>query len=436
LVAVATKFSLKSEKNPVALFFSIALAAPMLKAEVAGFAGIRSIIELDYIRILTLAVLMPLCLAEFKNKKSREKSRYGFDYILGGYILLCLILQAVNDSVTGLIRSTIYWSIDVIIPYYAISRGVKNIESVREISASISLSCLIVAAVAIFEFYKSWLLYIPMSAALGLNSDPFYLQRGDYVRAIGPTSQAIALGFVLVVGVAAFSYLRNYVKHRCAYLVGLLILLLGEIASLSKGPWLGLILFISLYVFTGRNVLRYLVRAIIVLVPAVIFLMTSELGEEITAYLPFVGTLDTGSQTYRELLLTKSLEIIYDNPIFGSTDFLLRMEDLRQGQGIIDLVNTYLIVALSTGLLGLGLYCAFFVAVLTKLFGMISVGSKEDVDVNLLARFLFSCVTSMLFIIIAVSPIAQIPIFIWTVSALACSVIINYSVDGGKLEKI
>jgi hypothetical protein len=64
------------------------------------------------------------------------------------------------------------------------------------------------------------------------------------------------------------------------------------------------------------------------------------------------------------------------------------------------------------------------------------VGSKEDFDVNPLARFLFSCITSMLFIIIAVSPIAQIPIFIWTVSALACSVIINYSVDGGKLEKI
>jgi hypothetical protein len=420
LLSIALKYASKFEKNPVALFFLVLLAVPVLKVEVPGFAGIRSFIEIDYIRIITIAILLPVCVTEYKSRKNQPSSLARYEYFLVFYILLCLCLQALNDSFTGLIRAAIYWVVDVAIPYYAISRGVKDFKKFVEVVASIALSCFLVAAIATVEFFKSWLLYIPVNEALGISSTPFYLQRGDYVRAIGPTGQAIALGFVLVIGMSAYSYLKKHSNNRWPYIIGLFILLMGEVASLSKGPWLGLMLFYCLYFLTGGQVRKFLSRALLTIIPVVLFLATSEYGKKISAYLPFVGTLDTGSQTYRELLLEKSLEIIFENPFFGSTDFLLQMEDLRQGQGIIDLVNTYLIVALNTGLIGLGLYCAFFASVLLKLFR--SIDQREiHSNKNLLGRYLFSIMSSALLMIFAVSPIAQIPIYIWTLPALAYS---------------
>jgi hypothetical protein len=51
------------------------------------------------------------------------------------------------------------------------------------------------------------------------------------------------------------------------------------------------------------------------------------------------------------------------NPLFGNLFFIENMEGLRQGQGIIDLVNVYAAVALKSGLVGLFLFLIGFVLV-------------------------------------------------------------------------
>ena len=39
------------------------------------------------------------------------------------------------------------------------------------------------------------------------------------------------------------------------------------------------------------------------------------------------------------------------------------METMRQGEGIIDIVNSYLQVALETGLVGLGFFLLIFISI-------------------------------------------------------------------------
>ena len=94
-------------------------------------------------------------------------------------------------------------------------------------------------------------------------------------------------------------------------------------------------------------------------------LLASPAGRTIIDYLPFVGTVDAGTVTYRERLFDISIEVIKQNPVLGAADVMQLpvMQQLRQGAGIIDIVNTYLLVALVTGLVGLSLFAGFFIAV-------------------------------------------------------------------------
>src|SRR5262249_14572757 len=112
------------------------------------------------------------------------------------------------------------------------------------------------------------------------------------------------------------------------------------------------------YVALGPNGPRQAVRAIAFGVPVAAVVLVTPLGDRILANLPFVGTVATGAVTYRQELAGRSWELVQQNLLFGDAFALLQLEDLRQGEGIIDLVNTYASIALFYGLVGLTLFLA------------------------------------------------------------------------------
>jgi O-antigen ligase len=69
--------------------------------------------------------------------------------------------------------------------------------------------------------------------------------------------------------------------------------------------------------------------------------------------------VDQSNVTYRQELFEATLMMVGQRPWFGTIHVLDHLEHLRQGQGIIDLVNTYAIYAMSYGLVGLGLFVVF-----------------------------------------------------------------------------
>ena len=70
--------------------------------------------------------------------------------------------------------------------------------------------------------------------------------------------------------------------------------------------------------------------------------------------IPFFGqSTDDASVDYRQRLAERSWELIQLHPFFGDPLVLTKMEDLRQGEGIIDLVNTYAGITLFYGSIGL-----------------------------------------------------------------------------------
>jgi len=407
----------QKENNKIALFFFLFLALPQNKDDIPGFGIVEHIFALDYLKLITIIILVPLCIKARREAIKNGTPSFASDYILLLYVALTLGLKFQYDTFTGVLRALTMWCLDILIPYYAISRSVKGLKGFRDVAMSFAIAAMIVSAVGVFEFSKTWLLYSSLGDAWGVSSISIYLSRADLLRANATSGQAIILGYVIAVGIGLYLYLRHSVPSTKLWVLGFLLLIAGEISPLSKGPWVGAVAMLLLFMALSPARLSHAAKLLFVLPLLSIGLLTTDMGTKIMGFLPFVGTVDEGSSAYRQLLFDTSIRIIMDNPFFGSIDFLDKMENLRQGQGIIDLVNTFLIVALNTGLVGLGLFLSFYGMIM---WGILRTKQLADTNVEVLAlrNSLLSVMCGNLIIMASVSPIFHASILYIGIGAL------------------
>jgi O-antigen ligase len=149
-------------------------------------------------------------------------------------------------------------------------------------------------------------------------------------------------------------------------------------------------------------------------------LLASPAGQTIIDHLPFIGTVGERNVTYRQRLAEISIEVIMQNPFFGNFDFIYSpaLQELKHGEGIIDIVNTYLGIALASGLVGLSLFSGFFIAVAVRIFkGLRNLADRND-ELYLLGQVLLSTLLGILVILLTVSSISVIPVIYWSVAGL------------------
>jgi O-antigen ligase len=148
--------------------------------------------------------------------------------------------------------------------------------------------------------------------------------------------------------------------------------------------------------------------------------MTS-FGEKIIDLLPWVGGAADDTVTYRQQLLKISIYVIFQNPFFGAFDFMYSpaMQELKQGQGIIDIVNTYVGVALRSGLIGLSLFLGFFIVVAVGIFKGMKNLDDTNSELYILGQVLFSTLIGILVIIFTVSSVSVIPVIYWSVAGIS-----------------
>ncbi len=143
----------------------------------------------------------------------------------------------------------------------------------------------------------------------------------------------------------------------------------------------------------------------------------TSLGEKIAAVLPFLGgTIDSSNIDYRGRLWTRGWEIVRDNPLFGDQYALARMQDLRQGQGIVDFVNGYLAELLATGFVGLTLFLLVVLPALKKLLAVSRTIKLTDQRFGMAGASLASCILGTLFLWALGGPD---PSVLWAFVALA-----------------
>ena len=147
----------------------------------------------------------------------------------------------------------------------------------------------------------------------------------------------------------------------------------------------------------------------------------SPYADKVIAFLPFVGNINEGSIDYRQRLAEITWTLVQQNPLLGTPYFSNYMEELRQGQGIIDIVNTYAVIALGYGLIGLGLFVAFFGLLAIRCIKAVRRFFNVDSDFSMMGASLVACIFGTLLIIATVSNYLSIPYLYFALAGLTAA---------------
>jgi len=411
----------RHENNPPALFYIILFALPMDAAQIPGMGLFNALFELSHSRILELLILLPAFISLRRQSGTLSFGRLASDKVLFTYLLLTSALYLRDTTVTASLRQAFYLCLGVFLPYAVFSRSLRNLQAFRDVLLSFVLASLVLALIACFEFAKNWLLYQPLISALNMGEGMTgYFVRDGMLRVVASAGHPIVLGYLMVVGLGLFLFLQHSIKHNYIRRSSMALLAVGIIVPLSRGPWVGAAVLLVVFIATGRYAARRLISLALaaMLVLNVISMLPG--GERVINLLPFVGSTESENISYRERLITNSTIVINRNPWFGSIDYLKtpEMEAMRQGQGIIDVVNSYISIALETGLVGLGLFVAFFIMILIRIFRAMRLISDKDSEEYLLGRVLLATLLAILIIIFTVSSISFIPLVYWSVAGM------------------
>ncbi|MET0544038.1 MAG: O-antigen ligase family protein [Variovorax sp.] len=410
------------EQNVPALFLALLFVVPPAQHDIPGMGLVNFFFGLNWPRLLALVLLLPLLPRLFgeRHGSSGTLPRLA-DRLFLGYLFVQILLLGREASVTSALRSVFYLFVDVALPYFVFSRAFDTIPKLRDTVAALVVAGLLLAAVGVFEAGRHWLLYGALTQAWGSVDQFMYLGRSGVLRAMGSTGHAIALGYVLAICLCL--YLPMHARLRAGWQRRALLLLFaaGLFSPLSRGPWLGALAGVLLYLALGERPVRNLLSFAAAGLFGFAVLSLLPFGRFVLELVPFTGTVETGNIEYRQLLMRNAAGLIWRHPVLGSTDYVERLAAMGmvQGQGIVDIVNSYVEVTLRSGLVGLALFAGLMAAALFSALRArrlsLRAGQDEAAD---LGRSLAAAQLAVIVTIGSVSSILVIPWMYWCLAGM------------------
>lgn len=407
------------DKNPMALTMLMMHVIPPISIELPAIA-INRLFDLNNYRVIALAVLLPAAV-RIASERLGQAGRFRLtDASVAGFCLLTLALLMPYESLTNTMRRAFLLGLDVGLIYYVFSRLSLTRERVTEALACFVVSMIFISSIAFFEWAKGWLLYTGINEVWGDPNVFSWLMREGALRAQSSSGHALALGYMCAMAMGAWLLVQRRVENKYLRWAVTAVLLLGAFSSISRGPWLVALLVYLAYCLLGPLTAAQVGKRFAMLALLCIGVLVSPYGDSLLAYLPFVGTVDAANVTYREELAALSWQLIKQNPFFGSPFVLSQMESLRQGQGIIDLVNSYASIAMFYGGVGLTLFLAPFIFGLARLVALCHAARGRPSDeLRAVAGSVAACMTGSL-LMLAVGSFGTIVSFLfWVWAAVA-----------------
>jgi O-Antigen ligase len=414
----------RRDPNPIALYAFLLLSLPGLGQEIPGFGVVNYLFDLTTARMLVLAILLPAALRIAASPRSQSSGWKTPDILLLAYLAYNVLVQAANLSATMVMRGVFGLFLDVWLPYFVASRSLRDTRSMLDVAAAMVLALAAMSLIAMFESVRHWLLYSSVYDALGLpeRERSTYLLRGEtgMLRARATAEHSIIFGYAMMVGVALLVAVLPKVRSRAMAALCALTILGGLLAALSRGPWVGAVVAVLVGLGIGRGAGKRWPWMLGIGLVAAIGVMFSPAGDTVLQLIPFVGEVDSFNVSYRQRLFEISLAVLWQNPWFGSFSYIQNplMEQLRQGQGIIDMVNVYLAIALSFGVVGLVLFLSPFVWACWKGAAAFRQLDRLDPDGSPLGRALLAAMAGVAVTIATNSNMGLVPRLYWLVLGL------------------
>ena len=415
----------KRDSNPVAVYLFVLLAVPPLRVEIPTLGLIGQLFPMDHLRLLSLALLLPIAFRVSNYKvpygsieSQATKQWITVDRVLLAYLALQLLLILPYGSFTSVARRVVLLVIDVGLPYFVVSRACRSREMIAEAMASFVVAAAVLVPLEVFEFFRGNMLFAGIGVQWEAGDMYFPLHRGPFLRAQTTAGHSIFMGYFMAMAIGMWLYLKAWVTSSALRWLGTLTLLAGLVVPLARGPWLGAIAVFFAYTALGPDAVKRSLKGSAVVAALIMVVAVSPWRSELVDYLPFVGTVDAHTVDFRERLATASWTLIQQNPFFGSFRYLGSLEEFRTGEGIIDLVNTYAIVALTYGLVGLTLFLAVFMVSIWKAFRVARLLKVQDPAASLMGTALIACIIGTLLVLATTSFLHAMPYFTWTLLGL------------------
>lgn len=386
----------------VGLYLALAVAMPPVTLTLA------SLIEITVPRAVALVALLPLALRLAQARPQQGVAPIDWwlvDLMVVGYEALAISSQWGIASSTHLVRMTVLSMLDTLLPYYVITRGIIGMQQVRAVMAVFVATMVLVCVATYVEQLLRWPMYSDLQWSYNQRwISTWILVRGTMLRVRAMTPQPILLGYVVLFGMGywmALAGTRWRERQNLLVTAGLVVALYFTV---SRGPMMGGVLFlISLLLLLKMPPARYgwlLAVSAVGLSSAVIMGWDEALVDAVKQLWGEPASAGDSSIDYRKALLDTARALVRDNPWFGVPNYYAHMEHLRQGEGIVDLVNTYLYIALAYGLVGLTLFVMPFVIVVRRMLRRLALTQGDDA---MMARALISLIVAALFVLFTTS---------------------------------
>lgn len=405
-----------SAQKRVYLYLATIIALPTSMSAFVPFPGINYLVELDYLKICTLAVLGPAFMKALSAKKS--PALRNVDVLILTYILYISVLAIREVSFTSVLRQIFDQMIIVYIPYIVISRTLTTSEHMTTAIKMLFVGLLITLAIGLISTLRSWNFYAMLNdGPLGYKAFADY--RNGFLRVAATTIPALT-GYFMGVGIAislTLNRLNQTPKSRTLLLTVLFAFIC--FATGARGGWISgsaVVILYFLFVRMSRSLRSLTTLGILGFIVGGLLMLQQGNLDVTDQY----GTFD-----YRAELIKTAFVQIGEYPLFGEANFIQnpRFRHLIQGEGIVDIVNAYIGFALTYGLIGLILFLsANFITVSRGLKTLALMEKKPDQENFSERRTIFCLLIAMqvsyLILIATISTVSHIGILSFIILAL------------------
>lgn len=337
----------------------------------ASFLPINRLFFLHYYDLVNLIYLLPLATLtansgggvwKDQGYLNAEKLRKLIIFLL----VYVLILGFRGTSLTDGLRSFLQGSMSLLLIIFAFKNLYEQKKLIAYVMQGVLISGCIMAFIGFFQYWKLWKFYTELPYSL-VGENLLYQMtevRGGGMR-VASTMNPLSFGFYMTICAGViFQYMRNESwTFWGRVLLGVYIY--GLILTNSRGGILGLLIMLAVY-YLYDSKYQQLRKSILSMRWIMIIIMIPLVSSGIN-YLVKID--ENGTFLYRVDLVSNSLLAAKDNIMLGSANFLDHpaMQASKQGQGIIDITNSYLGLLLENGLIGLGLFVYIGFTLLKKL---------------------------------------------------------------------
>ncbi|PZU10697.1 O-antigen ligase [Sphingomonas sp.] len=289
-------------------------------------------------------------------RRSRARLPVGWFDLFFVLIITLELIQARGMNVTSTLRSLFGTVVVLILPYFVVSRSLRQPSDIRRLMFTIAFAGFVLSCEAVYELRFKFLPYDLISQHLGsvVGISAYSKQRAGSLRASTSFEESTSFGLFLAIAFLAMLASHDIFKNRQSRLIGLMVMLAGLYAANARSAILSLVLGVLAYDFYRKRYGAMIVKLAGIVGLGLMALSAAQFSPRLADRLGVSGS-SVDSTDYRALLLRRGMEEIRKHPWTGtsSAEAKIALADIRQGEGIIDFVNAYVFYGLTAGIGGI-----------------------------------------------------------------------------------